>query len=71
MSKISYRNGIAVKLTVSWCIDDVLHQAKELGYNMTRKEAGEVLELVENNYDCMYGITWDSLISAIEEVKNG
>jgi len=52
-------------LYVEWCIDDVLQQDSTL----TREQAIEVLELLDNKHDATIGINWDVIDCAIEEVK--
>ena len=55
-------------ISLVWHIDDVLHQAKEDGHTLTKKEAREVLSSVESNHDCNFGVSWDTIRWATEEL---
>ena len=53
------------KITISWNVDDVL----SLDDTLTTDQCIEVLEKAENNHDANHGISWDTLSSYIDDVK--
>ena len=52
-------------ITISWNIKDV----KSLDETLTTDQCIEVLEKAENNHDANHGISWDTLSSYIDDVK--
>jgi len=46
------------ELHIVWCVEDVLQQAKENGYDLTEDEALSVLNLMLKRHDCNFGTTW-------------
>ena len=52
-----------------WCEEDVLGRAKELGKELTREQAQEILDEMERKQDCELGISWDTLDCFINEMK--
>ena len=61
-------NGICDEIKITWSIEDVLQQAENDGIEITREEAGDVLELLLKNHDASNGISWDTLDYYIGEV---
>ena len=55
------------KITVSWCIDDVLR----LDNTLSIAQARDVLSLLKHKHDASVGINWDVIRSYIDEVKQG
>ena len=53
------------KITISWNVEDVL----SLDDTLTTDQCIEVLDMAEKNHDANYGISWDTLSSYIEDVK--
>lgn len=53
-----------------WCEDDVIGLARQEGVQLGRKQAAEILETIDNNQDCEFGITWDTLRYFIGEFKD-
>ena len=53
----------------TWCIDDVEQQAKQMDITLTYKQKIDVLGLVLSNHDANYGINWETISDAIEEVQ--
>lgn len=51
-----------------WCEADVLGRAKELGKKITRKQAQEILDDIEQHHDAELGISWDTLDCAIQDL---
>jgi hypothetical protein len=56
--------------SISWCVDDVLHQAKEDGIELTEDEAEEILSDVINNHDASIGISWDTFSTYIQNSRS-
>ncbi len=54
------------ELHIVWCVEDVLQQAKENGYDLTEDEALSVLNLMLKRHDCNFGTTWESVDGAIK-----
>ena len=53
------------KITISWNVEDVL----SLDDSLTTDQCIEVLDLARDNHDANYGISWDTLSSYIDDVK--
>ena len=53
------------KITISWNVEDVL----SLDNTLTIDQCIEVLESVRYNHDANYGISWETLSSYIDDVK--
>lgn len=51
-----------------WYIDDVLDLAREWGKKLTKKQAREVISLVDRKQDATIGISWDTLDAWIDVV---
>lgn len=52
----------------AWSTDDVIAQAEEDGFLITREQAREVLTQLEQNFDAQVGINWTTISSVIQEV---
>lgn len=50
-----------MEIHITWCTEDVLHTAKEMGVELTTEEADDVLGSVEHNHDACFGISWDTI----------
>ena len=53
------------KITITWCIDDVL----AVDHSLTPKQAREVLRLMKHRHDASIGINWDVIQCHIDQVK--
>ncbi len=53
-------------IRITWCDGDVRHQASQMGLTLTDKQIINVLDSVKNNHDAEFGVTWDTIESAIE-----
>lgn len=54
-----------------WSEDDVLGRASERDIKISREEAREIIDLMDNKQDCSIGITWDTIDCYLEETKDG
>lgn len=48
-------------ISVIWCVEDVIHQAKSTGRYISLEQARECLEAVDHYQDCEYGINWGTI----------
>jgi len=53
-------------IAIKWHIDDVQHQAKEMGYTLTDDMAREILSIAKRRHDANIGINWGVLDAHIE-----
>lgn len=51
-----------------WQVDDVLHQAKEKGIEITKEQAEEVLDRIDRKQDANLGITWTTIDCYLEDL---
>jgi len=47
-----------------------LETAKEMKIKLTDEEVSEVLEIVLDSHDAMFGINWDNIECAIDELES-
>ena len=59
MARKKYRRG--------WHTDDILMEAKELGYKISVEKANEILDHIDRNFDPEIGINWHVIDIYIEE----
>jgi|TARA_Y100000052_G_scaffold17861_1_gene17459 hypothetical protein len=57
-----------MEINITWCTDDVLHQAKEQGVTLTEDEANEILLHMESKHDANIGISWDVMDVYIQDL---
>jgi hypothetical protein len=60
------RQHVAVAI---WCEEDVLARAKERGIRIGSRQAREIIDAVDHDQDCSYGITWETFDHYIDEIK--
>ena len=54
---------------VIWLSDDVISRAHDLNVGISKELAAEILESLEQNHDCNYGITWDHIDAELDNHK--
>jgi hypothetical protein len=54
--------------TAIWSEEDVLGRAKELKKKITRKQAQDILDDIEQHHDAELGICWMTLDCAIQDL---
>lgn len=54
---------------IVWQADDVIGQANERGEKCSKKEADEILDLMEQHHDAEYGISWETVNSHIDDLS--
>lgn len=52
---------------ILWQVEDVLNRADD-GHEITVEEAEGIIEQLNENADCNYGITWDTLDHGIDNL---
>ena len=57
-------------IQITWCVEDVLHQAEEEGIALTLEQCKEVLDHVDKNHDATIGINWDVISEGINYITN-
>ena len=53
-----------------WCEDDVIGRANERNMSITIEEARGILEDMDNNHDAEMGITWDTIDSGLDALRD-
>ena len=69
--KLSENNDIEINIT--WCTEDVLHTANEMDISLSKKEANEILKMVEEHHDAEFGVSWETIrytISEFDDARN-
>jgi hypothetical protein len=54
-----------------WGVEDVQSQAVDMGVKLTKDQIYKVMERVVQMHDANFGINWDVIGSAIDEVMGG
>ena len=49
------------ELVLKWGIEDVLDRAEDQEIDITEQQAKDILVAMGCNYDCNYGITWETI----------
>ena len=57
-----------MQIHITWCTEDVLHEAEELGVELTEDEANDVLIRMEEKHDASIGISWDVMDVYIQDL---
>ena len=56
-------------IRVFWQKEDVISQAKNLGYELTDEEANDIMYNIEQSFDANIGVNWDVISEHIRYVK--
>ena len=57
-----------MQINIIWSTEDVLHQAEEMGVELTEDEANDILLYMEEKHDANIGISWDVIDVYIQDV---
>lgn len=57
-----------MEIHIIWQTEDVLDTAKQMEVELTEEEANEILFTVEHNHDANFGISWDTIEWAIQDL---
>lgn len=52
---------------LNWSLPDIVSKAEDMGVECSEDEAREIAYTIEENGDCEYGITWDTIAYYIEQ----
>jgi hypothetical protein len=52
---------------LNWSLPDIISKAEEMGVECSEDEAREIAFEIEQNGDCEYGISWDTIAYYIEQ----
>jgi hypothetical protein len=52
---------------LNWSLPDIISKAEEMGVECSEDEAREIAYEIEQNGDCEYGITWDTIAYYVEQ----
>jgi len=58
-----------MKITITWCTEDVLDRARETGVACTKEKANDVLKKIEDNLDASEGVTWYTIDNYLDEIE--
>jgi len=58
----AFGNEIAIR----WHIEDIVERAKDRGIVVLEKDARTILQRLDHNHDCYYGITWEMIDCATD-----
>lgn len=50
-----------LEIAITWDVDDVYHQAKEDGIEVTEEEAKSILAEMKHRHDAEHGISWGTI----------
>jgi chromosomal replication initiation ATPase DnaA len=53
-------------ISIVWSIEDVTEQARKDGKEITEDQAREILQMMKDNHDCNFGITWETISAYID-----
>lgn len=56
-------------IRVFWHKEDVISQAKNLGYELTDEEASDIMYNIEQSFDANIGVNWDVISEHIRYAK--
>lgn len=46
---------------LNWSLPDIIDKAEDMGFECSEDEAREIAYTIEQNGDCEYGISWESI----------
>jgi len=52
---------------LNWSLPDIISKAEDMGVECSEDEAREIAYTIEQNGDCEYGITWDTIAYYVEQ----
>jgi len=64
----NYKDGDHVAYAI-WSLDDVIERAKENEVKISKKQAEELLDTINDSQDCTQGITWNSIDNELDELE--
>ena len=58
------------QISILWSTEDVKYKAGEMKIKLNKQQCRDVLDKVLKNHDANYGISWDSLRFAIDDLND-
>lgn len=56
--------------SIIWTKEDIVDRAKDQGNKVPSKERlSEIINLMDKNHDCNYGITWETIDYYLEDTE--
>lgn len=49
------------ELIITWCVEDVSIRAEDNGVRCTKKMARKILDMMDKQHDCNYGVSWETI----------
>lgn len=71
MAYVSYTDDNKPYVVIQWHIEDVEAVLENRGVTLTDDEIEDVLHSVANSHDANYGITWEHLECAVDNILDG
>ncbi len=62
------KNRNVYQIAVYWCREDVKHVAEDMGIPLSDEDISAILKNVLDKYHREDGITWNTILSEIEDV---
>lgn len=56
-------------ISIRWSVGDILEQAREKDYELTKEQALDILGSLKHNHDSSIGINWDVIDEYIELLR--
>ncbi len=50
---------------ILWHEDDIIETARKNNHTLSQKDASIILQNLQHNHDCNYGITWETINAEI------
>lgn len=70
---IKEKEELPDEISITWCIDDIkgwdTDNPEDGVAPVTDNEARIALQAIKNNHDCEYGVTWNTIEFAVEEIR--
>ena len=57
-------------ICIKWGVEDVLHQAKEDGVELSEVDAENILSNIDRKHDATIGVNWDVISAHISMYKS-
>tara|TARA_Y100000401_G_scaffold94197_1_gene80666 strand:+ start:238 stop:441 length:204 start_codon:yes stop_codon:yes gene_type:complete len=59
------------QINITWTSQDIIGHAQDgMDIELSIEQARDVLRRIGNKYDAEYGITWDTITDAIEDITS-
>jgi hypothetical protein len=69
-----FGNEFPDEISISWCVEDIkgwdIDNPEEGVAPITDNEARRALSEIKHNHDCEFGITWETIGSAVRDIRD-